>query len=70
MEVMAVAILRLTPGVDAPWTGRYALATEWETTPFSVWCHKGERLPLIAVADDGPRWFILVETSMEKNIAA
>ncbi|HEY2536827.1 MAG TPA: hypothetical protein VGI24_07590 [Solirubrobacteraceae bacterium] len=51
-------------------TGTYALTTEWESTPVSVWCNKGERLPLITVADEGPHWFVLVGTPSEVAQAA
>jgi hypothetical protein len=63
-------VVRFEPGAIAPQTGTYALTTEWESTSVSVWCDKGERLPLITVADDGPHWLVLVGVVDELNQAA
>jgi hypothetical protein len=63
-------VVRFRPGEMAPRTGTYALTTEWETTSVSVCCNKGERLPLVAVADEEPHWFVLVGVSTESVQAA
>ncbi len=62
-------IVRFGPQEKAPWTGTYALTTEWERTPHSVLCNKGERLPLLAVATS-PHWFVLVETMPTESAQA
>ena len=66
-----MAIVRLGPGEDVPWAGTYALVHEWgEPTGVAIWRDKGERLPLITVAAEGPLWFVLVGTAEEDMQAA
>lgn len=60
-KAVRMPVVRFRPGEHAPWTGTYALTTEWERTPHSVPCNKGERLPLLAITAS-PHWFVLVET--------
>jgi hypothetical protein len=54
-------IVRFRPGERVPWTGTYALTTEWERTSHSMSCNEGERLPLLAVADGSLLWFVLMD---------
>ncbi len=63
-------VVRFRPGETTPWTGTYALATEWERTSHSVRCIKGERLPLMTVADESPLWFVLVDTMPTESAQA
>ncbi len=60
-KAMTVPVVRFEPGDQVPWDGTYALVHEWgEPSGFSISCCRGARLPLVAVADDGPHWYVLV----------
>jgi hypothetical protein len=63
-------VVRFRPGETIPWTGTYALTAEWERTSHSVLCNKGERLPLITVADESPLWFVLVDSMPTESVQA
>ena len=66
-----VAILRLSPGENAPWKGQYALVREWgESTGIAVWRNKGDSLPLQVVSDEEPLWYVLTDESNENVQAA
>jgi hypothetical protein len=61
-------ILRFQPGVDAPWTGRYALVGHFgEPTGFKVWLDQGQRLPLVtASAELGELSYVLTDAPSDE----
>jgi len=63
-------VIRYEPGDVAPRDGSYAVTTEWETTTVAMWRNKGERLPLLTVAAEGPHWYVLVGVPDEAVQAA
>lgn len=63
-------VVRHEPGAVAPRDGTYAITTEWESTGVAIWRKKGDRLPLLAVADEGPCWYVLVGVPNEAVQAA
>lgn len=50
---------RLTPGAAAPSSGTFVLVNHsGEALDFAIWCDKGERLPVLAVAGHaGSVWY-------------
>lgn len=52
-------ILRYQPGDTPPSAGKYELVNHFgEQLNVSIWCHEGDRLPLVAVAGVNPVWFV------------
>ncbi|HEY8808641.1 MAG TPA: hypothetical protein VIM28_01350 [Solirubrobacterales bacterium] len=55
-------ILRYQPGDNPPGAGKYELVNHFgEQLNVSIWCHEGDRLPLVAVAGFNPVWFVQVD---------
>lgn len=67
-----MTILRYASGDTTPSAGMFALVGHFgETTGVSVWRNEGEKLPLIAVAEDiGPFWFVQIGGEVPSRQAA
>jgi hypothetical protein len=64
-------VVRYRPRDRVPRDGTYALVHEWgEPTGIAVSCEQGDRLPLVAVAAEGPLWYVLAEVPDEIAQAA
>lgn len=67
-----MTILRYAPGGTPPSAGMFVLVGHFgEATGVSVWRNKGEKLPLITVAEDiGPFWYVQVGNEVPSRLAA
>jgi hypothetical protein len=67
-----MTILRYAPGESAPSAGMYALVGHFgEPIGVAIWCEKGAKLPLAAVAEDiGPIWYFQIGAEIPSRLAA